>query len=435
MDTTREPAVLSVQETVTVQKRVLWQSVLLLLLVFLAFSRWTVGGDPLSPQTGTRAYVEIGMVVFAFVLMLFMWGPGVFFKSFRSSSFTILFAFGIWTVITVFWAGNPIMTLGKSIELLVIAFLGAGIASQSSAAGVSIVKTLLIALLLLIGFLFLVNIAYYHTPVPFRPYMNRARFVMGFDHPNTTVMFFSSVAILLSYLFFSSRDLYQRIWMVIGIVISLAFIYLTDSRTSMFSVLVAILLLALWKIRSKRVITSILLVFLIALTVVSLILVSGKFDRRINNFIANHQDFLTLNGRTGLWASAFETIDGANIGGLGYYNSRFLFLGSLGQGWGYNLHNSYLELFFTTGWIGLFFVILFYFSLAFLLPSIRTNPLPLIIFFYMSLEGIMESRLFIPTIPFLVAITLIFHQQFQVMNACLSPHSIVEQSSTGDLHA
>lgn len=223
--------------------------------------------------------------------------------------------------------------------------------------------------------------------------------------------------------------------MVIGIVISLAFIYLTDSRTSMFSVLVAILLMALWKIRSKRVITSILLVFLIALTIVSLILVSGKFDRRINNFIANHQDFLTLNGRTGLWASAFETIDGANIGGLGYYNSRFLFLGSLGQGWGYNLHNSYLELFFTTGWIGLFFVILFYFSLAFLLPSIGTNPLPLIFFFYMSLEGIMESRLFIPTIPFLVAITLIFHQQFQVMNACLSPHSSLEQSSTGDLHA
>lgn len=425
----------SEKKTASSQQRVFWQSVSLLLLVFLAFSRWTVGGDPLSPQTGTRAYVEIAIILFAFLLMLFMWGPGIILKSFSSSSFTILFAFGCWAVITVFWAGNPIMTLGKSIELLVIAILGAGIASQSSASGSSIVKTLLVALLLLIGFLFLVNIAYYHNPVPFRPYSNRLRFVMGFDHPNTTVMFFSSVAILLSYLFFSSRNLYQRLWMLGGILISLVFIYLTDSRTSMFGVLIAILLLALWKIRSKRVVISIILIFLIALTVVSLVLVSGKFDRRINTFINNHQDFLTLNGRTGLWASAFETIDGSNVGGLGYYNSRFLFLGSLGQGWGYNLHNSYLELFFTTGWIGIFFVILFYYSLGYLLPYIRKYPLPLIFFLYMSLEGIMESRLFIPTIPFLVAVTLIFHQQFQLINASHRSNSVIDQESKGYIHA
>jgi len=203
----------------------------------------------------------------------------------------------------------------------------------------------------------------------------------------------------------------------------------------MFGVLIAILLLALWKIRSKRVVISIILIFLIALTVVSLVLVSGKFDRRINTFINNHQDFLTLNGRTGLWASAFETIDGSNVGGLGYYNSRFLFLGSLGQGWGYNLHNSYLELFFTTGWIGIFYVILFYYSLGYLLPSIRKYPLPLIFFFYMSLEGIMASRLFIPTIPFLVAVTLIFHQQFQLINASHRSNSVIDQESKGYIHA
>lgn len=413
----KQPLKLFVPETNASREklRVFYQSILLFLLIGLALTRWMPGGNPLNPESGSRAWVEISILLFVFLLMIFFWGPKSVFLGLNSPSLLILLIFGLWALITAFWSPNPVLSIGKAAELILVSIIIASIAFQSSQAGSSFIKSILVAMLLLVAFLFFINLINYQTLFPIKLFGSRARFILGLNHPNATTIYFSTIVLFSTHLFFKEKKLLLKLFYALLILANLYFIELTDSRTTLLSVLVGILLLAYFQVRSKRLMYSIILAGLIALALAGIILGSGLVDRPIHDYLSRHPDFFTLNGRTDLWKTAFLNVSDMNLGGLGYYNSRFLFLNELGEGWAFSLHNSYFEVFFTTGFVGITLVTLFYFSTISQLKYLRKFSLPIVFLLYMSMEGLMENRLFTPTIPFTIALGLIYYQQFLII--------------------
>lgn len=417
--------------------KIFFQGVFLFTLIGLAFSRWMPGGNPLNPETGSRAWIEISILLVAFLLVLFFWGPKTIIAGFRSPSFVFLFSFGIWALVTSLWSPNPVLTVGKSAELILVLLLIASIAYQTSKSNTSFMKIILVSLLIIVAFLFVINLANYQTLFPIRYFGTRARFILGLNHPNATTMYFSSIVLISAYLFFKQPRIQIKLLYMMLILINLVLIEMTDSRTTMVSVLVGILLIAFFQIRSKRLMYLLALSGFTLVILLGIILTSGKFDHSLFVYLGNHPDFFTLNGRTELWKTALENTSGLNTGGLGYYNSRFLFLNELGEGWGFNLHNSYLEVFFTTGWIGTFLASLFYFSTIPQMKFMRKFSLPIIFLLYLSMEGMMESRLFTPNIPFTIAVGFIFYQQFLIQNSDFQKRhnmheSLAQETPTND---
>lgn len=397
-----------------VKSKVFHQSILLFALIGLAFSRWMPGGNPLNPESGTRPWVEISILLFVFLLSFFFWGPRSVFWGLKSPSFFILLVFGLWAFFTSFWSPNPILSIGKAAELIIVSIIIASIAYQSSQAGTSFIKSILVAMLLLIAFLFFINLIHYKTLFPILPFGDRYRFVLGLNHPNATTLYFSTIVLLSTHQFFNEKKLLLKLNYLFLILADLFLIELTDSRTTILSVTIGILLMIYFQFRAKRLMYLIIIGGLIALVLTAILLGSGMIDRPIHDYLINHPDFFTLNGRTDLWKTAFLNTSNLNLGGLGYYNSRFLFLNELGEGWGFSLHNSYLEVFFTTGFLGATLAVLFYFSTIPQMKLLHKFALPLVFLFYMSLEGLMGNRLFIPTIPFTITLGLIYYQQFTI---------------------
>ena len=263
------------------------------------------GGDPLNPESGSRAWIEIAILSLAFVLMIFMWGPRTALQGFKSPTFVVLLFFGIWALITSAWAQDTVLAVGKSIELIMISFIGVTIAYQTAKSDTSFFKIVLASLIILVIFLFFINLLVYHNLFPIRYFGARARFVMGFEHPNVTTMYFSSICLISTYLFFKRSHLFIKLLYGFLILMSLVLVYMTDSRTTMLGVFIGILLFAFFKIKSKHLRVILVLLGLIVVTLIGVVLTSGIFDLRVNTFLANHPDFLTLNGRVKLMECFF----------------------------------------------------------------------------------------------------------------------------------
>jgi len=191
----------------------------------------------------------------------------------------------------------------------------------------------------------------------------------------------------------------------------LFFIERTDSRTTLLAAFLAIGFMILLRTGRK----TFLYFVVITITVVGLAalftLSTGAFDHQINAFFANHPDYLTINGRTQLWEEGFRHLKGINLIGSGYYNTRFLFIEQYNQAWGFHSHNSFLEIFFSLGFIGIISAFFYYFYSLFTLKNVWPFPLPLVYLLYITLESMMEIRIFFPYLTMFILSALIFYQQ------------------------
>lgn len=387
------------------------QATVLILFIFLAFTRWMPGGDPLNPESGARAWIEISLVALSLVGTIILWGPRHLFSGIRLPTFLPLVLFCVWAMITGFWSNNPILAVGKGLELLILTFVAFSIAYQSARSGVSLSTVLLISLILITLFLFLVNLVYYQTFFPMIKYGTRMRLVLGYTHPNTIATIFSSSFLFAFYLFVFKRSKSNFVILILIIIISAVLVYLTDSRTTTVASILAAGLLLIFKLKDKWVLTIIVIAVAFALIFMVFVLSSGVIDQQANNFLDNHPDYLTLNGRTLLWADAMENLEGFNLIGNGYFNTRFLFLVDQDRSWAFQTHNSFIELFFSTGFIGL--TLAAFFLLFSLVTSKRAflYPIPIVYLLYLTLESMMETKMFVPNIPMFILMTLIFSQQ------------------------
>ncbi len=394
-----------------IQRLTFLRSVLVVGIVFLALTRWMPGEDPLKPETGSRAWIEMALLILAFLMTLVFWGPKVIHKGFRSPSFIFLSMLSLWAIISAAWSQNPILTAGRGLELLLIGIITSTLADQTAKKKVSFPLILLVSLLLIIGFLMLVNVVTRQSILPMALYNGRLRLVLAMNHPNATATFFASLVLIATYLLLFKRKVNLVILSFFLVLVGLFLVVRTDSRTTLLATLLAIGLMILFRTGPKPFFFVVLVTISLVLITALFTLSTGAFDHQINSFFARHPDYLTINGRTQLWEEGFRHMQGINLVGSGYFNTRFLFIEQYEQAWGFHSHNSFLEIFFSLGFIGTILAFLYYFYSLITMKNIWRFPLPLVYLFYITLESMMEIRIFFPYLTMFILSALVFYQQ------------------------
>lgn len=392
------------------KKKVSFLLVTIILIVFLAFSRWIPGGDNLNPTTSNRGYIEIFMSVLALGASLFIWGSVPFFKGIRNSAFISLFILGIWALISSTWSESILLATGKSATFLLMVFIAVAIAYTASQHQIPISKPILVALLVLI-FIQIINNKYiYHEFLPIRDIGGRARLVLGFDHPNLSASYFSSAIIISLNFYLIAPKIIDKLVFLLLSGILFVFVVLSNSRTDLISLCTCIVISFLSAIKSKHLKWIILLTLGIFLLLVVFLMLSGIIDNFLISIFQKNPDLITLNGRTVLWSRALTQAKSKIIMGIGYYSSRFLSIEDLNISWGTHLHNSFLEILMTTGLIGSLFSFGFI-TLSLYNASVQKFQLSITYLIYVMITSLTETRLFVPSIVMFITCLLVFQKQ------------------------
>jgi|GEM_PF-5309367 len=385
-------------------RMIIWQGVVLLLLIFLAVSRWLPGSDPLSPETSSRGILEIFLLCLATLLAVLFFGLDTFFSGFKLPTFIILIFFCAWAAITAIWAPSAVLALGKAAGLLMIVFIVAGLAYQLSQAEVPSEKVIFPALMAFLIFLLIDNRLTYGTFLPSTMILDRQRLLLGHNHPNESAIYLATLIFFCVFLAYgSSRS--RQLFLFLTVFFALFLLIRTDSRTSIIALLITVYLLIMLRMPTPR---SRLFTFLggVILVIVFLSVLFFVYSEK-----ETLQDvFRTVLGRVELWRKAFSLLPAINIGGNGYYSARFYLLPI--WGWASHAHNAFVEMIFDLGIVGV--IILFAFFLSILPNILRPGQAPVFFCFliFTLLQSITDVVIFIPSILMTLICLLIFEQQF-----------------------
>jgi O-antigen ligase len=387
---------------------VTWQCIFILLLIFLACSRWIPGGDPLNPETGIRGWLEVGIITLDFFIMIWLWGINKLSVGLKSFTFVLLILFCFWALLTSIWAPNHLVAIGKAGTLFLIVIISAAIGYQSIKNEIPIVTIVFSAMIILVAFLFLINKIFLHSFFPIDWSVTRPRFTLGYNHPNLSSTYFSTIIICCAYFTRTSKKISKKLFFLVIIGIFSVFLYLSDSRTSIASVFITILIYVIFQIKSIHIKTILYISMLTFLMLFSVLLITGSLDLWLTHLTGSAVNLSSLNGRVNLWSELFSKL---NLGGNGYFSSRYLFTSSFS--WGFSAHNTYLEVLSSTGIIGFLLLVSFYLSTYSLLTQAKEFPLAFIFLLYASLESLLEARLFVPSEIMAVTCLFIFYHQFK----------------------
>lgn len=385
-------------------RMIMWQGVVLLLLIFLAVSRWLPGSDPLSPETSSRGILEIILLCLATLLAVLFFGLDTFFSGFKLPTFIILIFFCAWAAITAIWAPSAVLALGKAAGLLMIVLIVAALAYQLSQSGVPSEKVILPALLIFVIFLLVDNRFTYGAFLPSTVILERQRLLLGHNHPNESAIYLATLIFFCVVLSYGSRWSRRLFFFLIGL---FAFFLLirTDSRTSLIALLLTVFLLIALKMPTSRFrILTILIGVICAILLLSALLIVLSENGTLQEV------FRTVLGRVELWKTAISMLPAINIGGNGYYAARFYLLPI--WGWASHAHNALVEMIFDLGIVGV--LMLFSFFLSFLPNILRPGRAPVFFCFliFTLLQSITDVEIFIPSILMTLICLLVFEQQF-----------------------
>jgi O-antigen ligase len=388
-------------------RKVLLQSLLILFLVFLALSRWIPGSDPLNPEEGTRGWIEVGLAVSSFLLMVLFWGFRPLLLGFKSPTFIVLSVYGVWALITSLWAPSFLVAFGKAGVFIVTMLVMSGIATQTITYKLSVIQMILISVLALILFLLVINLFAYHALFPIGRSVDRPRFELAYEHPNTASTYFATIILCCSYFLTRKNNFLMRLLLWMCLFSFIVLLVLSDSRTSMASALVTVTFLLLLQIRSARVRLGLFVLGGFILSLLALVVLSTSLIKDIIPTL--NEDMITLNGRIPLWQSLIQQTSNNFLFGNGYFSTRFSLLSD--YQWGYHAHNSYIDVLISTGIIGILIMIVFFISCFKFSRKDTLLPVTAAFFLYICLESMLETRLFVPNILMCVVSLLIFRQQ------------------------
>ncbi len=188
-----------------------------------------------------------------------------------------------------------------------------------------------------------------------------------------------------------ARELYQRhrLFVPIGAMIAAIALVMTNSRTSM--AMVAIILFATHFLTWRR-LYVVVFVFAAGLVGLAILLPAGDEVLRLVSRSGSLDEVTSMTGRTDIWYAVAKLAEAHPLTGFGYGSSVFVLpqherdIGFLTS----HAHNLMLQLFLTTGWVG---VILF--SLALLAVGLRAimagDRVVLALMSFVLLNGVTES--------------------------------------------
>jgi O-antigen ligase len=377
--------------------------VALLLLVFLALSRWLPGSDPLKPETSGRGMLQVVFLLAAAVLVVIFYGIKEPIQAFKFPAFVILLGYSLWAGVTALWAPSLSLAGGQAFSLLLIVVVTAALAQQLVKHHLAASTVILCALGIMVAFLLVVNLFAYGDLFPMRDLNGRPRMYLGYDHPNGTSIYLAIFIFLCLVTFFKMKKLWQKGLLVLAALAAAGLLWLSGSRTSILALLLCgfiyiAFILPNWRARLAYLGTG--LVLAAAGTVLLLTKFSG----------AAFFDTQTLDSRVKLWQSVFAIMPAWNVFGTGFFSSRFFDL--VKWDWAFYTHNSFVEAIFGTGFIGIAFIVAFLVSIWKIIARPGRNPVFFCFFLFALLESNMEVELFFPTMLMAAFTLLLFEHLF-----------------------
>lgn len=397
------------------KKRTYKQAFIVLLLTFLAFSRFVPGGDVLSPETGMHGAIEVSLLALTLFLTFVMWGTRPLLSTIRIPVCVITFLFGLWATVSAFWSPNYLLTLGNALGLIIITITTFTISYQVELNGISLERLVLDTIVVFVIILFLLNFVEKGTFFSINWDSARPRLLLVNDVANVGATYFSAPTLLAFHLLITAEYKRDRLRYILVFFISAFLLYLTNARTEMAAVIIAMLVIVVLHLKPKvMVLIGSVLSVLVFVPLIFIIIVEPTYlATLVNNLIQSHPDLLTLNGRISLWNDVIAVLPSASLwSGVGYAATRYQLLSYFF--WATHAHNSYLEVMMGTGGIGVFLVLLFYISsLYFLfLKGIRKYIFPLALLIYISITSINAVTMFLPRFSMAILILFVFQSAY-----------------------
>lgn len=328
----------------------------------------------------------------------------------KDASVLVTFLFIYWAICSGFWSPMPSLTLGRSVELLFVligAIFVVSIARHASLDSSDLAGILAMVFALAFLLLLIANLFIWKTPFPFvsnngnpteildmDQWARRPRMILGYAYPLAVANFSSLaiIALLASRLNKSAKSAFFLFFM--GLLI------FADGRGALVAALVVILIHALLKIRNRLLRTGVVTICVASL--IAALIASSFFSTDSLNLRRDvlWSDVDSLNGRTAVWSYAIDlALTHHPFIGYGYYSSRYELIQAFW--WAGHAHNSFVEIFLTTGLIGLSLLILYTIYLLFV--AVKTKDLFLIgLSIYSLIAGFLNPLFFTPGFSMLI---------------------------------
>ncbi len=386
-------------------RKIIWQGVVLLLLIFLAISRWLPGSDPLTPETSSRGVLQIVLLVFAVILAFLFYRVNGILAGFKLPTYIILIVFCLWAAISAIWAPSAVLAVGKALSLLMIVLIVAALANHLKLNAVSSERVIFPALIFFIAFLLIDNWLTYGNLFQMTEILNRQRLLLGHNHPNESAIYLASALFFCVVAIWQSRRT-KRLFLILLALCLMVLLWRTDSRTSIIASFFTIFLFVVLKMPSAR---SGFLAALLGLmvTIVALLFIFMRMS--VNGTLT--ENFRTVLGRFELWETSFSLLPSVNIGGNGYFSSRFYLIPS--SGWASHTHNALVEMIFDVGIVGVIIFVAFFFSILPVFLQAKRFPVVISFLILSIIEGLTDVNLFFPTLIMTILCLLIFEWQFE----------------------
>jgi O-antigen ligase len=298
--------------------------------------------------------------------------------------------------VSAIWSVEPALSVGKGIELVLLVLNG-------GALGFAVARdrlqrnffAYLTAALLLVCVAFLISNDIIHgTPIYLETSDdNRTRLWFAYTHP-LSVAHVASLGVLCGLL--SNFRLVLKLCLVafFGWVL-----YLADARASLIGVALGVLVLVSTRNRTGGALSLRLLYLFLVLTVLASL--AGWVVLNNQELLSGlPTDVTSLDGRMGLWGTAFDFVIAdplRTLAGYGYFGSRFLLLSY--YEWGGHTHQVLLEILLTTGLIGV--AIFVYFVRATFVLATRASAV-MVILAYLAVVSFDDPVLFEPGVSMAV---------------------------------
>ncbi len=387
------------------------------LVLFVSLTMLALAFVPLVPPVDvlegggltTRGAIEYGLI-FAGVVLLALYAKTKRSLSFEPTAapFLLVSLFTFWAVLSSIWSPNPFLTIAKSAELWLIT-LGAALAvshaARTQAAPGELERGLALSLAAVIGGLLLANLFIWGMLLPDtsdaalplevvgeEPSLERPRLILAYAHPLLTADF---LALALISLAASKLKLTMKALLFPAL---LFLLWLASARGPTVGLLIALGAMAVLRMRRNDV-RAVAATLIISLCLAVGMFVQDSLVKAVPPLLT--EDVYTLNSRTELWTKTIEHISSNPIIGCGYYASRYLLVKDFS--WGGHAHNSFLEVFLTTGIVGLLMLLAF---VAYLFRLIlRTkNGLLMGVTIYTLIQGMLNPLFFYAGLPMFVIV-------------------------------
>lgn len=403
-----EPPLVSGTRPTTAKTRTpgIWVSVLYVLAAGLDVAAFLkiANADPLATVGQTQSIYEPLLLVISTGLLFLKLGGRVPWGRMVAGPLIGVAVYGAYAFLSSLWSLDPVLTIGKSLELMLTLLNAALLVAAVHRDGLQDRFYLYCALaVLLTAVAFLVaNQVIYGTPLwsTSDKYDTRERLWLAYTHP-LAVADMAGLGLLCALL------ANVRLWTKIALVALLgSLLFLTQSRGATVGVAVGMLTFAIARKQTGAALTW-RFAFLAALAVFlgGAVIATLASDAEILSDVP--PEVATLNGRLDLWAASVDfALDDPlrTVFGYGYFASRFVLLDSFS--WGGHTHQMLLEVLLTTGVVGL--SIFGYFLLSALRLSMRDSAL-LTIMAYVIVVGFDDPILFQPGLPMSVLMWCIAH--------------------------